>query len=47
MTKFNFDKDYATLKGSAFAPTEYEAKDPDISPFISSGGKLLVWHGMD
>jgi feruloyl esterase len=43
---FNFDKDYATLKGSAFA-AEYEAKDPDISPFINNGGKLLMWHGMD
>ena len=46
LTKFNFDKDYATLKGSAFA-AEYEAKDPDISPFINNGGKLLMWHGMD
>jgi len=43
---FNFDKDYATLEGSAFA-AEYEAKDPDISPFINNGGKLLMWHGMD
>ena len=46
LTKFNFDKDYATLKASAFA-AEYEAKDPDISPFINNGGKLLMWHGMD
>ncbi len=43
---FNFDKDYVTLKRSAFA-AEYEAKDPDISPFINNGGKLLMWHGMD
>jgi feruloyl esterase len=46
LTKFNFDKDYATLKASPFA-AEYEAKDPDISPFINNGGKLLMWHGMD
>jgi feruloyl esterase len=46
LQKFNFDKDYRTLKASAFA-AEYEAKDPDISPFINNGGKLLMWHGMD
>jgi feruloyl esterase len=46
LQKFDFDKDYATLKASAFA-AEYEAKDPDISPFVNNGGKLLMWHGMD
>jgi len=46
LRQFNFDKDYVTLKRSAFA-AEYEAKDPDISPFINNGGKLLMWHGMD
>jgi feruloyl esterase len=43
---FNPDKDYVTLRDSAFA-AEYEAKDPDISPFVNAGGKLLMWHGMD
>jgi feruloyl esterase len=43
---FNPDKDYVTLRDSRFA-AEYEAKDPDISPFINAGGKLLMWHGMD
>ena len=43
---FNPDKDYITLRDSHFA-AEYEAKDPDISPFIDAGGKLLMWHGMD
>lgn len=46
LRQFNFDKDYVTLKKSAFA-AEYEAKDPDISPFINNGGKLLMWHGLD
>jgi feruloyl esterase len=33
------------VRDSAFA-AGYEAKDPDISPFINAGGKLLLWHGM-
>jgi feruloyl esterase len=43
---FNPDKDYVTLRDSRFA-AEYEAKDPDISPFVDAGGKLLMWHGVD
>jgi feruloyl esterase len=43
---FDPERDYRTLRASRFA-AEYEAKDPDISPFINSGGKLLMWHGMD
>jgi feruloyl esterase len=43
---FNPDKDFRTLRASAFA-AEYEAKNPDISPFVNAGGKLLMWHGMD
>jgi hypothetical protein len=43
---FNPDRDYKTVRNSAFA-AEYEAKDPDISAFVNNGGKLLLWHGMD
>ena len=43
---FNPERDYRTVRASPFA-AEYEAKDPDISPFVNSGGKLLLWHGMD
>jgi feruloyl esterase len=43
---FDADKDYATVRGSAFAKA-YEAADPDIAAFIRHGGKLLLWHGFD
>ena len=46
LAKFDPDRDYRTVRNSAFAG-EYEAKDPDISAFIQSGGKLLLWHGFD
>jgi feruloyl esterase len=42
---FNPDKDYRTVRDSAFA-AGYEAKDPDISAFVNAGGRLLLWHGM-
>jgi feruloyl esterase len=42
---FNVDKDYPTIRNSAFA-AGYEAKDPDISAFVNAGGKLLLWHGL-
>lgn len=42
---FDIDKDYRTVRASAFA-AGYEAKNPDISAFVQAGGKLLLWHGM-
>jgi feruloyl esterase len=46
LAKFDPDRDYRTVRHSAFA-NEYEAKDADLSAFIQSGGKLLLWHGFD
>jgi feruloyl esterase len=46
LAAFNPERDYATVRHSAFA-AEYEAKDPDISAFVNAGGKLLLWHGWD
>ena len=46
LAAFNPDRDYATVRKSAFA-AEYEAKDPDISAFVKGGGKLLLYHGWD
>ncbi len=46
LASFNPDRDYRTVRNSAFA-ADYEAKNPDISPFVNGGGKLLLWHGMD
>jgi feruloyl esterase len=46
LPNFNPDRDYRTVRNSAFA-AGYEAKNPDISPFVNRGGKLLLWHGMD
>jgi feruloyl esterase len=36
--------DVQTVRRSEFARM-YEAKDPDLTPFFRSGGKLLLWHG--
>jgi feruloyl esterase len=43
---FNPERDFRVIRKSAFA-AGYEARDPDISPFLNNGGKLLLWHGMD
>ena len=46
LSTFDPDRDYATVRKSAFA-AEYEAKDPDIAAFVKGGGKLLIYHGWD
>jgi feruloyl esterase len=46
LAQFDADKDYKTVRSSAFAQL-YEAKNPDISAFIKAGGKLILWHGFD
>jgi feruloyl esterase len=28
-------------------PKTYSANDPDLSPFLKAGGKLLLWHGLN
>jgi feruloyl esterase len=43
---FAADRDLSKVRGSEFA-ANYEAKNPDITPFIVHGGKLLLWHGFD
>jgi feruloyl esterase len=46
LNTFDAEHDLAKVRDSAFAGT-YEAKNPDITPFINHGGKLLLWHGFD
>lgn len=46
LTSFDAERDLQMARSGAFAGM-YEAKNPDISPFIAHGGKLLLWHGFD
>ncbi len=46
LAKFSVERDFATVRSSAFAK-EYEAKDPNLAPFFSKGGKVILWHGFD
>jgi feruloyl esterase len=46
LTAFNAEKDLPLVRGGEFAAM-YEAKNPDIAPFLAHGGKLLLWHGFD
>jgi feruloyl esterase len=46
LAAFNVDRDFATVRASAFARS-YEASDPDIAAFVRGGGKLILWHGFD
>jgi len=44
MARFDFDRDVATVQSSLIGVTA-DAVDPDIRPFIESGGKLIMHHG--
>jgi len=44
VNRWNPETEFAPLESSALAK-EYEAKDPDIRPFLQRGGKLILWHG--
>jgi feruloyl esterase len=46
LTTFDAERDLTQVRGGAFAEL-YEAKNPNIAPFIAHGGKLLLWHGFD
>ncbi len=43
---FDAERDLGRVRISEMAGI-YEAKNPDIAPFIAHGGKLLLWHGFD
>jgi feruloyl esterase len=43
---FDAERDLGKVRDSEFAAM-YEAKNPDIAPFVVHGGKLLLWHGFD
>jgi feruloyl esterase len=43
---FDAERDLQKVRDSEFAGL-YEAKNPNIAPFVAHGGKLLLWHGFD
>ena len=45
---FSFDpmKDMAELEAS-FASAQFSAGNPNITPFLDRGGKLILWHGFN
>jgi feruloyl esterase len=43
---FDPERDLQKLRNSEFAGW-YEAKDPNIAPFVAHGARLLLWHGFD
>jgi feruloyl esterase len=46
LTAFEVERDLRLVRGGEFAGL-YEAKNPNVAPFIARGGKLLLWHGFD
>jgi feruloyl esterase len=46
LATFDAERDLRKVRGGEFADL-YEAKNPNIAPFIAHGGKLLLWHGFD
>ena len=43
---FDIQRDGPKARAGAFAKY-YEADNPDLKPFLSKGGKLILWHGLD
>jgi feruloyl esterase len=43
---FNVARDGPRARAGAFAKY-YEADDPNLKPFLSKGGRLILWHGLD
>jgi feruloyl esterase len=46
LNAFDAERDLRQMRDGEFAGM-YEAKNPNITPFVAHGGKLLLWHGFD